>query len=86
MSGLMSRRVPPDAQGELQGFNGSLQALGAIIAPVLYNPALAWFTGPDAPFRFPGIGFAMATAAALVALITLFVMRRAPQIPPATGA
>jgi MFS transporter, DHA1 family, tetracycline resistance protein len=86
MSGLMSRRVPPDAQGELQGFSGSLQALGAIIAPALYNPALAWFTGPDAPFRFPGIGFAMATAAALVALITLFVMRRAPQIPPATGA
>jgi len=86
MSGLMSRRVPADAQGELQGFNGSIAALAAIIAPALYNPALAWFTGPRAPFWFPGIAFAMATVAASVALITLFLMRRAPQIPPATGA
>ncbi|WP_442679824.1 TCR/Tet family MFS transporter [Sphingomonas sp. ASY06-1R] len=86
MNGLMSRRVPADAQGELQGFGGSIAALGAILAPALYNPALAWFTGPGAPFRFPGIVFAMATVAALVALITLIAMRRAPQIPPATGA
>jgi DHA1 family tetracycline resistance protein-like MFS transporter len=81
----MSRRVPADAQGELQGFGGSIAALAAIIAPAIYNPALAWFTGPSAPFWFPGVAFAMATVAALVALITLVLMRRAPQIPPATG-
>jgi DHA1 family tetracycline resistance protein-like MFS transporter len=86
INGLMSRRVPADAQGELQGFGGSIAALGAIIAPALYNPALAWFTRPDAPFRFPGIVFAMATAAALVALAALMLMPRAPQTPPATGA
>jgi DHA1 family tetracycline resistance protein-like MFS transporter len=86
MNGMMSRRVPADAQGELQGFGGSLQALGAILAPALYNPALAFFTGPHAPFRLPGVAFLMATAAALVALFTLFVIRRAPQMPPATGS
>ncbi|HWI87561.1 MAG TPA: MFS transporter [Sphingomonas sp.] len=86
MSGLMSRRVPADGQGELQGFSGSIAALGAIGAPALYNPALAWFTGPEAPFFFPGIVFVMATIAALVALATLLLMPRAPQIPPATGA
>lgn len=84
INGMMSRRVPADAQGELQGFGGSIAALGAIIAPAIYNPALAWFTRPGAPFRFPGIPFAMATVAALIALGTLLVMRRAPQIPPAT--
>jgi DHA1 family tetracycline resistance protein-like MFS transporter len=86
MNGLMSRRVPADAQGELQGFGGSIAALGAIIAPAIYNPALAWFTGPQAPFRFPGVAFAMATVAAAIALCTLFVMRRAPQIPPGTAS
>jgi len=86
INGLMSRRVPADAQGELQGFGGSIQALGAIAAPALYNPALAWFTGAAAPFFFPGIAFAMATVAALVALVTLLLMPRASQIPPATGA
>jgi len=84
MNGMMSRRVPADAQGELQGFGGSIAALGAIIAPAIYNPMLAWFTGPQAPIHFPGIAFAMATLAAGIALFTLFVMRRAPQIPPAT--
>jgi len=86
INGLMSRRVPATGQGELQGFGGSIAALGAILAPALYNPALAWFTRPDAPFRFPGIVFAMATAAALVALATLLLMPRAPHTPPATGA
>ena len=84
MNGMMSRRVPADAQGELQGFGGSIAALGAIIAPAIYNPMLAWFTGPQAPIHFPGIAFAMATVAAGIALFTLFVMRRAPQTPPAT--
>lgn len=85
LNGLMSRRVPADAQGELQGFGGSIAALGAIAAPALYNPAIAWFTEPRAPFWFPGVAFAMATVAALVALVTLLLMPREPQIPPATG-
>ncbi len=83
LSGMMSRRVPANAQGELQGFNGSIAALGAIIAPAIYNPMLAVFTGPHAPFRFPGVAFAMAAVAALVALITLLLLRRAPAAPAA---
>jgi len=86
LSGMMSRRVPPDAQGELQGFTGSINALASILAPALYNPALAWFTGAGAPFYFPGVAFAMAAVSAGIALLTLFVIRRSTQMPPATGA
>lgn len=87
MSGLMSRRVPPTQQGELQGFTGSVAAIGSILAPALYNPALAWFTGPAAPFHFPGIVFALSTVMGMIALLTLIVLRPAPaQIPPATGS
>lgn len=86
MNGMMSRRVPADAQGELQGFGGSINALASILAPAIYNPALAWFTGPHTPFYFPGVAFAIATCFAAVALGTLFVIRRVPQSPPATGA
>lgn len=81
LNGMMSRRVPANAQGELQGFNGSIAALGAIIAPAVYNPMLAFFTGPQAPFRFPGVAFAMAAVSALVALVILFLLRRAPAEP-----
>jgi DHA1 family tetracycline resistance protein-like MFS transporter len=90
MSGLMSRRVPPDQQGELQGFSGSVAAIGSVLAPLLYNPALAFFIGPAAPFRFPGIVFALASVMGAIALVTLIVMRPASaetaQMPPATGS
>jgi DHA1 family tetracycline resistance protein-like MFS transporter len=90
MSGLMSRRVPHDQQGELQGFSGSVAAIGSVLAPAIYNPALAWFIGPAAPFRFPGIVFAIATVMGGIALATLVLLRPAPaekaQMPPATGS
>jgi MFS transporter, DHA1 family, tetracycline resistance protein len=75
MSALMSHRVPPTQQGELQGFNGSIQSLASMLAPALYNPALAWFTGPGAPYHFPGIVFALAALAGGIALVILMVLR-----------
>ena len=78
IQGMMSRRVPADAQGELQGFNGSIMAIGAILAPLVFNPTLAWFTSGDAPVRFPGVVFVMAAAGTVVAIVTLMLMRRAP--------
>lgn len=80
MSGLMSQRMPADAQGELQGFSGSVQAIASIIAPAIYAPALAWFTRDAAPWRFPGIAFLLASVAAIVALLILATIRRAPAV------
>jgi MFS transporter, DHA1 family, tetracycline resistance protein len=78
MSGLMSRLAPPTQQGELQGFNGSIQSIGSMLAPVLYNPALALFTSPSAPIHFPGVVFALATLAGWIAFATLLFSRSAP--------
>jgi DHA1 family tetracycline resistance protein-like MFS transporter len=75
LSALMSRRVGPTRQGELQGFNGSIQSIGSMLAPALYNPALAWFTGPRAPYHFPGIVFALAALAGGIAFAILMVLR-----------
>ncbi len=60
----------------MQGFIGSLNAVGAIAAPLLLNPALAWFTGPDAPVYFPGAAFVIASAFACAALVSLMMTRR----------
>ncbi len=70
---MMSRRTPPNRQGELQGLVGSINAIGARLAPALYNPALAWFSRPQAPIHFPGIVFALATAAGGMVLVSLTV-------------
>lgn len=86
MNGLMSRSVPANAQGELQGFGGSMGAIAAIIAPAIYAPTLAYFTGPSAPFRFVGVSFAIAAVIAAVALAILLIGGRRPaaQMPPST--
>jgi len=91
VTALMSQRAPVDAQGEMQGFIGSLNAIGAIAGPLLFNPALAWFTGPHAPVHFPGAAFVIAAAFAAAAFVALSMTRRirdqetANDIPSATG-
>ena len=76
VTALMSKRAPADAQGEMQGLIGSLNALGSIAAPLLLNPALAFFTGPNAPVHFPGAAFVIAAAFALFAFLALAATRR----------
>lgn len=79
ISGLMSRRVPADQQGELSGFNGSLGALASILAPLVFNPALAYFTSPAAPVHFPAAAFVIAAGSALVAMLILMATPRVSQ-------
>ena len=87
LGALGSRRVPADRQGELQGFSGSVSSIAAVLAPAMFNPLLAYFTGASAPFYFVGAPFALAAAASLVALGGLaLVGRNARQIPPATAS
>jgi DHA1 family tetracycline resistance protein-like MFS transporter len=48
-----------------------------MLAPAVYNSALAWFTGPRAPFRFPGVVFVLAALSGGVAMSLLVASRRA---------
>jgi DHA1 family tetracycline resistance protein-like MFS transporter len=76
LSAMMSSRAPDDAQGELQGFNQSVGAIASILAPMLLNPALAYFTSRAAPFYFPGAAFAIAALAGTIALLVLLAIGR----------
>lgn len=76
VTALMSQRAPAEAQGEMQGFIGSLNAVGAIAGPLLLNPALAWFTGPAAPVHFPGAAFVIASTFGFLAFLALMLTRR----------
>lgn len=78
INAMMSRRTPSNMQGELQGFNGSMAALAAMIAPLLYNGSLSYFTSDDAPFRFVGAPFAIAAFIGLIPLILLMIIKPAP--------
>jgi len=73
LRGILSRRVGPDAQGELQGALTSLQGMTAIFAPLLMTRLFAWFAGPRAPRPLPGAPF---FAAALLAVVALGLFAR----------
>lgn len=81
LSAMLSQRVPADAQGEIQGIGGSIMSLGAVIAPLLYNPALAHFT--ENGRHFPGAPFVIA---AVFALLTLGVLASTPRRKPVETA
>ncbi len=82
INALMSRRTPKDMQGELQGFNGSLAALSSLIAPLVYNTTLSYYTSTDAPIKFAGAPFIVSAVLGVVALIALLLVR---PVAPSTG-
>lgn len=81
LTGLMSNRVPDNAQGELQGVLSSTSALVAIASPILMTQIFGAFTGPDAPVELPGAPFLF--AAVIMLLVTLPLMRGLAVTPPA---
>ncbi len=79
LNAMMTRRAPPDQQGELQGAVASLTSLASIIGPTLMTTTFANFTAPNAAVRFPGAAFALASLLNAIALLALLSLsRRAP--------
>ena len=69
LQGLISGQVPPNEQGELQGALTSLMSLTAIVGPPLMANTFAWFTGPTAPFYFPGAALTLGGILTLIGAI-----------------
>jgi DHA1 family tetracycline resistance protein-like MFS transporter len=76
LQGMLSRRTPDNAQGELQGVMASLTALALIVSPLAMTQTFALFTRPDAALYAPGAPFLL--AAALMACAIIVLLRTAP--------
>ncbi len=73
VQGLMTARVPANAQGELQGAVVSVGSLVSILSPPFMTHTFNWFSAADAPVYFPGAPF---LAAAGLTLCSLFALSR----------
>jgi DHA1 family tetracycline resistance protein-like MFS transporter len=73
---LMSRRISPSEQGQLQGANSSIASIGALVGPAIFTGSFSLLLGalPGAPFGL----------AALILLAALAVALWATRMP--TGA
>ena len=77
MQSMMSRRVPANAQGELQGSIAGLQSVSAIIAPFVMTQLFQWATRPAVGAGFPGAPMLLgATMLAGAWLMFAIAMRR----------
>ncbi|MEM9015264.1 MAG: TCR/Tet family MFS transporter [Pseudomonadota bacterium] len=87
IQGIMSRTMPADAQGELQGAIGAIMSVSMIIGPPIVTQIFAAFSAPNtpveiagvtlsergAPFYFPGAPFLFSSILELIAIAMLFI-------------
>lgn len=69
LQGLMTRRVAPDQQGQLQGAANSVQSIAQLVGPFLFTLTFAYFIGTSAPLLVPGAPFFLAAVLILVAML-----------------
>ncbi len=62
LQSLMTRRVDPSQQGQLQGANNSILGLTGIFGPILFTLVFSQFIGPLAFTALPGAPFVLAAA------------------------
>jgi DHA1 family tetracycline resistance protein-like MFS transporter len=66
--GLMSKSIPANEQGLLQGAVASLTSLTSIVGPPIWTGLFGYFVSPAAPIIIPGAAFFVAGAVFLLAL------------------
>jgi len=71
LTAMMSREVPENAQGELQGGLGSLMNIAMMAGTVFYSQAFGYFMQPTAIFVSSGICFFIAAGLLLLTLLLL---------------
>lgn len=77
LQALMTRCVPANAQGGLQGAVASTVGMAAVIGPPLMTGIFGYFTRPGAPLHFPGAPYVFAAALTLTSQFLLNRTHRA---------
>ncbi len=86
LTAMMTRRATATTQGEVQGFASAVMAIGSLVAPLMFNPLLAWFTGPKAPFVFHGAAYLLAGLFAAACIPAMLRLAPAPVKAPSRGS
>ncbi|MGH7878876.1 MAG: MFS transporter, partial [Candidatus Binataceae bacterium] len=84
MQGLMTRRVGPSEQGQLQGALSCIRGIAFMIGPILFTAIFASAIGRYRAWNLPGAAFAL--AAILIAFSMLLAARVTRSEEPAASA
>ena len=75
LQSLMSKKVSHSQQGQLQGANGSIQAISELAAPFIFTGVYAYFIAPTQPVQMPGAPFYLAALFLVVAVLMAWQAR-----------
>jgi DHA1 family tetracycline resistance protein-like MFS transporter len=79
LQGILSKSIPANEQGALQGGLTSLGSLVQIVAPLTATSLFAYFISPQAPMELPGAPLLLGSLLCLGALVlTIFLFRKFP--------
>ena len=79
---LMSRRVPANEQGRLQGASSGIMSITGLIGPSLYTSVFGWAITGGAGLGLPGLGILLASALVFLALGMALRFARPPASAP----
>lgn len=79
LQGLMTRRVEPSGQGQLQGANQSLQGIASVIGPVVFGLTFAWSIRHEGIMHQPGLAIYLASGLLVAAFMLALRVARAPR-------
>ncbi len=81
IQGLMSKRLGPTVQGQLQGANGSLTGIAGVIGPSLFSGIYAYSVQPGGDGGFPGLAFIVAAGCLGLGLaIAVWTLQKPPAV------
>jgi len=86
MQSYITKHVPPNEQGAVQGIYSGLASLAGIPGPLISTWAFGWAIAPGRTFHLPGITFFIAAGLVLIALVLAarsFAKDHAPYVAPA---
>ena len=76
LTALMTKEVPDDAQGELQGGLASVTNLASLFSALFFTQAFGWFMRENAPVQRPGAPFLICAVIMLASLIWFLSLSR----------
>ncbi len=83
LQSVMAGKVPPNAQGELQGAITSTMSLAAIIGPFVMNNLFFYFTHSNAPVYLPGAPFFLGAILMATSFVIAFKILHIKKVQPA---
>jgi DHA1 family tetracycline resistance protein-like MFS transporter len=85
LTAIMSKAVPEDAQGELQGGISSVMNIAMLMGTVFFAQVFGQFMRPGAIIQSPDVGFFIASVVLVPALFLFLATVRATRPSPAAG-